>query len=1258
MAALMKRLLLIFLLLAPRVLFASFVAKNDGGTPSITFTATNSVDQTAFVVNQGPNRCLVSILFSVTGDLSAGATLTWDSTGTIPQTMTSVLSVGGASNLRIQVFKLIAPHTGNLNLHASWTNNATGRLVSMAWSGTDQSTPCDVTADRQTASETTATTRTVTVTSNTSGVTIAAIAIGAGFNITSDNQTSLLLANSPFGQGVTYALAGTSNAHTWNFDGSVNNIGVGIHITNAATTGYFGLNTFDSTTIRQMAAGAASCDGQSNWQSFGITTDYNQVNNDAREGAWFTNTSNALTTCTLTAPTNFVSGTLYYIFFYAHGYDNCSNLSITVGAVTSTVVPAEDRNPSLCSSGNHDNGDWTIAATITPAITTSSYTFNVAKVGTDNKLLFRGIFITTDSSLTVIRTGSIGGEAVSLTLPSGASCTPTGGNYIAGGDFEAGLDPGQWGVTASVTPTQPSTLWSTSAAFSGMYGVSIPTEGYSGFTEIFRSRTYHLKSNCKYTVSARARVQTGTLSCSIGMVNPFIPPSGFTGQYSFSKLYTLTTSFQSITINQDGTNFALAYPSSDYYVSFKCSPSASNHLYIDEVSVLEGTSTTYAAANPLEYTISTGVSGNIYFPTDTLTATVRAYNSTAALINKSLHYEVRDPLLRAVIPETTVSLSVAAGSVGTATFSINPGKVGWFWLRTWFDGENNTDREYEYAIVTDFNGPSLDTTSSFGTHCTNQPYQLTELRRLGFKWCRTLSPGHQGEWFYAEPTEGNFVYFDSDFTAMATAGITPYMVLNGTNPTYPSYADDGTGKPDLTKWSTYVGTLVNHYKATVKYWGIWNEESFSPDFYAQLAKTAADAIEGNDLNDTTIVAMSGVNTNTITSVISALDARYCPSYPTTPCSGGSPNWNWRDHFSVLDIHAYPGGFPPESATTLVDTYKPTWNTESGYFDFGAYVANNTQWTAPGISIYPYGDAARFYDGLGTGPSAMTQLFARTLSSKLTNDFHYDSRNITIDNRDFQGPHSTSMMEFDDTLGVKAVTASIGAFFLDHATRQGDKSPSGTSRFLLFDKSGANPVAFIQSNDYLPRSVTLSGTAADYQLFDYFGNSLSFTGTTIPYGRYPVYLKCINGVSTSTCGSRLTAGTIATRADTTAPTVIIADAPRSPTFGLPSRFRWIGMDDVALPNLGDINTDLTIGESSTPEGPNPDAILYSYKVVGEDSAFSDWSEITYIDRVLTSSATAISVRAKDTAGNISATTTLNWVPIPPSAGAKHLKVRVH
>src|SRR6185436_8018691 len=162
-------------------------------------------------------------------------------------------------------------------------------------------------------------------------------------------------------------------------------------------------------------------------------------------------------------------------------------------------------------------------------------------------------------------------------------------------------------------------------------------------------------------------------------------------------------------------------------------------------------------------------------------------------------------------------------------------------------------------------------------------------------------------------------------------------------------------------------------------------------------------------------------------------------------------------------------------------------------------------------------------------------------------------------------------------------------------------------FMLVYDTPSGPVAALFTSDKKPRQVTLNLTSSQFQVLDMMGNPVTVSGSVIPYGRIPIYIRG-TGITAAALRSALQAGAVAARSDTTPPSVSISDGPRGAMTSGNVRLRWIAMDDSSYPNLGELNPEA----QSAANVPDPEAIVYSYYLDGYSTSWSPWTSGTYID----------------------------------------------
>ena len=936
-------------------------------------------------------------------------------------------------------------------------------------------------------------------------------------------------------------------------------------------------------------AGALGLDGQRGWNYYN--------SGDAPEGAyigWLPSGTDVII-ATVKLPKQLSSGP-HYIFFYGIDYDSKKTISASIGGATSTPITLDDRDAT---------GPWSERAVLTVSSPSDTLEVRIRRnplVQGDQTYLFKGLYITTNAVASVTRDS----VAVNLSYPTTMDdSAPQKGNLIANGSFEVGVDAA-WGF-ANNKNILPDTIWDTTQAYDGRASIKLPldpsTNLYGPGTTLI-SRVYHLKPNKPYTLSMWVKTAPGlTVEVSISLVNTYSPPPGFGTQYSVSNRFTVTDTWKRISVS----GRLLEYPSSDYQIYIDAGDSRDNFLWVDSIQLEEGGLTNFEPSHVVEAGIAISQSGHIFYADEPAVADFIVSNSSTSSMQKSLRYELYDYLNR-VVRQDSVDLNVAAESAQMMSFDLSTnGILGAYRLVYWLDNEDGTEKEIVYSVIPRPATLGVDPSSSMGIHPNYLDSQLKTLQRLGIKWARVMSPSLFFRWSVVEPTENQYIWYDRELQLGASYGLTTMGTI-GTNHYWPAWADNG-GLPNLDKWEEFVGRLVAHYKPWVRHWEIWNEPDFPPDFYARMLKRAVDAIEAND-PDAKIIGMGGVSATRIRSIVQSLETLY-------------PTWNWKTHIDVLSTHDYPGGIGPETLSPVIEAYGlPVWNTESGVWDQGPYQGAYSNFVSWGQNLWPHLDARRYYNSMINAPDLLAKNFLRTIASGQTKYFYYDSRVYAAPNY-FTG-HPT-IMEYDGAVRTKGISYAIAGSFIDHATGMGNVSSDPNSSVLLFDKAGS-PVAALFSADNKNRQITISLKNSQFLLFDLMGNPIANIGSTIFYGRSPIYLRGV-GVTTSTLKAALQSGVISNVADTTPPNISISDGPRGPISGT-FRVRWIALDDSSLPNLGEINPESNTAIAT----PNPEAILYSYQLSGY-SDWSAWTPTTYADfSNVPNGSFTFSVVARDTAGN--------------------------
>ena len=895
------------------------------------------------------------------------------------------------------------------------------------------------------------------------------------------------------------------------------------------------------------------------------------------------------------------SGT-YYVFVKgtsAGGY----NVSIA-NASTSVVIP----------NASDEDGVWTSLGSITTASDTNYVVVTtnrtVGGVTTENALLY-GIYITDDPNVMVSDTDVVINSLYPTVMDDS---TANKGNLVQNSGFEVGVF-GDWSITSRTSATQGvyhfvpfSDAWDQTVSYSGTSSMRLVKNRVGTTTnqiyQIIYSKPYHLNPNKKYTLSFWAKTSTGqTASITYGLVN------SYTDTRKIDTTGTVTSTWQRFSV----TGYALQYPSSDYKIRIFVS-GGDTSVWIDDIQLEEGLISSYESSQTVELGLHTDKEGNIFYNDDTLSGSMKVYNSSANAVSKTIYYEVYD-YKNNIVKSSNFSVSLSPNEIKTETVDLDTSKLGAFRIIYWVSGQNQSDKEMTYSIIPRPIAGSA-TASVMGTHTNISDYQLDLIKRMGISNGRSLSTADFFRWYFIEPTENNFNWYDDVITQIYNSGVS----LLGTLDIYsvPSFAVEENGYPNLTKWGNYVHKTVDHYKAWVNYWEIENEPNFhwSASYYAQMLKTAVDEIESVDPT-AKIVAMGGTPYSFMQDVVTSLESQY-------------PAWDWRGHIDAFSTHAYPGGTPAETVSTeIITPYSmPVWNTETGAWDFGSFVGPYSRYAVIGEQIYPFKDAENYYRNSLKKPEAVVQNFVKSIGAGMTKYYYYDSR-IT------DSPFSSqpTFINVDDSVSFKGIAYAIAGNFIDYSTTWGDLGIDSQVHAYLFERNSI-PTLVIWTKDLSNKNLTTALTSSNYHVYDLMGNSVTVQQGVFPIGRTPIYIVG-EGISTSTFRSAIIAGTLSSRSDSTKPNVVIANAPRDVVDDNVNdniRITWFAVDETSSPEAGDLDEEQTVSSVGT----NPNALLYSYRLQ-PSLTWSSWSANTVVDYSnLDQGVYTFDVRAKDEAGNISDT----------------------
>lgn len=946
-------------------------------------------------------------------------------------------------------------------------------------------------------------------------------------------------------------------------------------------------------------------------------------------------------------------------------YDYYGEVTLSAAGVSARAV----------TSDRDANRNWTGPISLTLPSATDAFTMTFHKLksaSTPTKCLLTAFYVTSDTSLLLFRNG----DAISFDYPAPAdydNSPPIKGNLLSNSSFEVGLGRG-WGLAGPRRPATLAEMWDPAVGYHGSGSVKFDIPKGSAWFELI-SRPMHLAPNKRHTLTAYVR-STGRNWANILLRNTIQPPAGYPAPQILKAgfLTSGANTWQRIVL----TDVLLEYPDSEFQIVLWAQAYDGGAVWFDAIQLEEGDPSPYELNSSVEVGLQSSVPGNLFYEGTPVIMDLRVHNAAATTVTTNVAFEIYDysnQLLReGTVPVTTAGLTTSSQPLDVAT-----GLRGIFRTKIYIPGARDSEEEIVFSIIPKPAIAGRDTTSLVGTHLYSGEWEGKLMERLGIKWNRALSPAAWFRWSLAEPAEKAFIWHDSDVLAATRNGITlmanigehapawahrHFFGLSGVNGSFrpgetvlASSGGSGTvtvvlgvahatghalqltavngtlaqgqtlrgsvsgatatistpvypTTPDLDKWEAYVGAVVTHFKNSVKHWEIWNEPNQDtsempapggiPSFYAEILRRAMIKIKQVDPS-AEVIGMGGIY---------------------------SPDWalkvinllpeNWRDYISALSIHLYPGNgaLADNFRTRISEPYNiPIWNTESGSWDLGFYLGKNANVRHGIRNLQSFKDADRFYRGTVLEAENVAINFLQSIGGGLTRYFYYDAR--TVSSPSFFNTHPT-MIDFDDSIKAKGIAFGILGSFIDHSKGLGRLHVSESQvEVYLFDKSGV-PMAALFSTDGAHRWVDLSSQIAGggVRAYNLMGNPETLVGSKIPVGRSPILLVG-QGITVNSLRSALGAASISPRADTRAPALSITHGPRGPVYMEDTiHMRWLALDDCDIPSEAD-----------------PDATQYSFRLVGRDQTWSNWSQLTWIDlQGLESNRYVFEVRAKDRSGN--------------------------
>lgn len=826
-----------------------------------------------------------------------------------------------------------------------------------------------------------------------------------------------------------------------------------------------------------------------------------------------------------------------------------------------------------------------------------------------------GIYITTDHLEKLNKYDVV----VKDTPTSGGSSSPIKkGNLIPNGSFEAGI-MSDWvlnnrydvlGQNSKSTPFN--SIIDNSLGYSGNSSIKISPDRADNTTfQYLDSRVYHLEPGKDYSLSFKAKSASGKtprVTASLYNVNDV--------NIKTEQHFYLNDDWQNISIKTT----AVGAPTADYRIRFWVlgwgSKASESDVWIDDVQLEEGDVTNYVPANDLEVGLSFSKISNLFLEDESVSGNLKFYNATNQNLSKMFHYEIYDHM-NLLVDKNSFNVSVNALTSKVLSFNPTVNKRGIFRVIMWIEGQETVEKEITFSVLPRPRTGDIDK-SFVGIHGMLEDDQLPILKRLGINWLRIFSTAQFVNWEFVEPTDDNFVWYDSFLQKAKNYG---FKLLGTLGDDIPAWATDQNGYPDLEKWTDYVSKMAVHYKGIIDAWEVENEPNHSlpSSHYMEMLKRAVDVIEVADQN-VKIVALGGMaygNMPYLTQVMNGLKSSY-------------PDWKLEEHADALSMHAYVNSTGvPSAKTILTDVYGlPVWNTETGAWDMGFYAGDFSSFYTMGVPTYPFKVSDAYYRGNLKQPEAVIQNFLSSIGGGHSKYFYYDAR--TTDQ-----PFRTqaTIIENDDSIRSKGIAYAIAANFIDYSNVIGAINLDPNVYAFLFERDGVSTLA-IWSKDLRNRTLNTNLSSSQFKIFNMMGNQVSSTGGAISIGRTPIYIVS-QGMNAASFESSVRSATVSSRGDVIPPNVLIASAPRDFATRNNIRIRWFAIDETSAPAVGDLDPE----QFDPLPGANPNALLYSYRLTGLTDTWSSWGPNTFFDYSnLSDGLYTFEVKAKDEAGNISSVVT--------------------
>jgi hypothetical protein len=422
---------------------------------------------------------------------------------------------------------------------------------------------------------------------------------------------------------------------------------------------------------------------------------------------------------------------------------------------------------------------------------------------------------------------------------SESDAAPLSGNLLPDASFEAGFGGG-WSVRCRLADfvstakfeardTRPEIDASTSADQKQSVKVALP----SGGTAIVSSPLVAYNYGRVYTASVALKSDVPGAFARLQILGA-----------SEVKQYPLTDEWQRYSISA-----RIPYGDATRLTVSESSPGAGN-VWFDDAEMHEGA---FAAPSPhkpsAELALSVNRPGGVFFDRESAVIRIRAANCPSGATVRATCLDLYGK--RSILP----AIPATAESVKIASPAAHPRGVFKLTAQL-FDAHGKPFGPQISQVFARLPRPrDIDPAkSAFGVHIPLAPAYFDIARATGARWCRIHDASILTKWPVAEPTPGDYRYYDDSVASAKAHGVAILGMLDGAPKWASAQPAATTGywsmynhvdAPDaLDRFGDYVTRVVSHYRGSIDAWEVWNEpwgkqnSPGSPEIYGQLLKIA------------------------------------------------------------------------------------------------------------------------------------------------------------------------------------------------------------------------------------------------------------------------------------------------------------------------------------------------------------------------------------------------------------------------------------